>query len=376
MTARTFWLNSFGGNRRILDLGLWPIGPSSIRKTGILVAKTTGHTIAGLWRTYGASSAPSWAFRGFLLLVMGCALILTARPSDAGGPAGKSRYRSPTLSHGDDNDQQRPDSDAPDLFGIRSLWGGTPSGDDSRERELLDELPMERLTPQAKQRLASITDDPTLYRRLPTQAIRCDEELFLFLTRKPEAIIGIWDLMGITKVQATRVGPYELDASDGSGTTCQIDLLYGDRNLHVFLADGMYDGKFVQKPILGKGVFVFKSTYAESADGSTTVTGTLDCYIKFDSLGADLVARSLGGLIGKSADHNFVETAKFISQISQACEKNPDGMLEMVDRLPQIDAQTKSQFLRIVSNVSDRYLAKMPPAAKLVRERGISPTQR
>ena len=235
---------------------------------------------------------------------------------------------------------------------------------------------MDRLTPLAQQKLGEITDKPTLYRRLPTQSIRCDEELFLFLTRKPEAIIGIWDLMGITKVQATRIGPYKMDAVDGSGTSCQIDLLYGDRNLHVFMADGMYDGKFTHKPIRGKGTFVFKSTYVISANGSTTVIGTLDTYIKFESLGADFLARSLGGLIGRSADHNFVETAKFITQISRACETNPDGMLEMIDRMPQVNAQTKTEFARVVMSVSRRYMARALPAAKLVRERGITETTR
>ncbi|MCO8121858.1 hypothetical protein NHH03_08935 [Stieleria sp. TO1_6] len=263
------------------------------------------------------------------------------------------------------------------FLGIRSVLG--MSDKDSAQgdsEELLAALPMERLTNDAQQKIQAVTDKPTLYRRLPVQAIRCDEELFLFLTRKPEAIIGIWDLMGITTVQATRVGPYRMDATDGSGTTCQVDLLYGDRNLHVFMADGMYDGKFAQKGIRGKGVFVLKSTYATAGDGATTVHGTLDCYVKFESLGADLVARSLGGLIGKSADHNFVETAKFISQISQACETNPNGMLDMVDRLPQVDPQTKADFAQVILNVARRYLAQNPPTVKLVRDKGVSVTPR
>ncbi|QDV47839.1 hypothetical protein Enr13x_77510 [Stieleria neptunia] len=355
--------------------------PGSERNTGILVAKTTGHTIARLRHVSATPASRSCAravcARAVLVLLTVCWAIGDA-PSVAEGPAGKSRYRSATHGRstaddrGDGNDAERNSN----LFGLRSLWGGNSDGTSSRGDELLDALPMDRLTTHAKVKLAGVTEKPTLYRRLPTQAIRCDEELFLFLTRKPEAIIGIWDLMGITNVQATRTGPYQLDAVDGSGTTCQIDLLYGDRNLHVFMADGMYDGKFVQKPILGKGVFVFKSTYAVAADGSTTVTGILDCYIKFESLGADIIARSLGGLIGKSADHNFVETAKFISQISQACEKNPEGMLEMVDRMPQIDAQTKAEFARTIINVSQRYLAKTLPTAKLVQDRGIQATQR
>ena len=56
-------------------------------------------------------------------------------------------------------------------------------------------------------------------------------------------MVGIWDLMGITNVHIDRTGPYQLEARDGSGTTCRIDLVYGDPNVHIFVANGSYDGE-------------------------------------------------------------------------------------------------------------------------------------
>ncbi|MCA9140309.1 MAG: hypothetical protein KDB00_26240 [Planctomycetales bacterium] len=339
------------------------------------MARTTGHTIAGDLIRAHSSTAAYGSRIGGMLLAIALLSALPASSSEAGKPGAKSHYRSPNDGQASSasQDGNKPADDRAEektnFPVIRSLFGVRKDDESGHGDELIAAVPMERLTVEAQQKLAAISDHPSLYRRLPTQAIRCDEELFLFLTRKPETIIGIWDLMGITKVQANRVGPYKMDAEDGCGTTCEIDLIYGDRNLHVFVADGMYDGKFAQKPILGKGVFVFKSSYAIAADGSTTVTGVLDCYIKFESLGADLLARSLGVLIGKSADHNFVETAKFISQISQASETNPDGMLELVDRMPQVDAQTKMEFAQVIMNVSRRYAAKASPVAKLIQDR-------
>lgn len=344
------------------------------------MAKKTGHTNAGTHRATGSTFAPSRTRVCCYVVVLSLVWAISPGNSFANGPVGKPRYRGTSQGRSSGETDTRKGKPAAKKglggFSLRALLGGKRSAKAARKHELLSAVPMERLTPQAKQKLAAITDKPALYRQLPTQAIRCDEELFLFLTRKPEAIVGIWDLMGITQVQTSRLGPYKMNAIDGCGTTCEIDLLYGDRNLHVFMADGGYDGKFTQKPIRGKGVFVFKSTYAIASDGSTTVNGTLDCYIKFESLGADLLARSLGGLIGKSADHNFIETAKFISQISQACETNPEGMLEMIDRLPQVDPQTKREFAQVIMNVARRSLALKAPAAKLVRERGIMETPR
>ncbi|MEC8473130.1 MAG: hypothetical protein VXZ38_00645, partial [Planctomycetota bacterium] len=76
-----------------------------------------------------------------------------------------------------------------------------PSPYDQRQQIIAD-LPLDRLTGEAKQRILSIASSPTLYRRLPTQAITCEPEMFLFLVRKPEVMVGVWELMGITKVQA------------------------------------------------------------------------------------------------------------------------------------------------------------------------------
>ncbi|MAI70282.1 MAG: hypothetical protein CMM01_05155 [Rhodopirellula sp.] len=224
----------------------------------------------------------------------------------------------------------------------------------SQRKEVIATLPLKRLTPEAQQRILSVAGSPTLYRRLPTQAIDCDPEMFTFLSRNAEVLVGLWELMGITSVQTRRTGPYQFEALDGTGTTCSIDLVYGDPNVHIFVADGSYDGKMVTKPVRGRGVFVLRSSYATSSSGRTTVTGTIDCFVKIEGLGADLIARTLSGLIGRSADNNFTETAKFMAQISQASEMNTPAMIDVAYRLPQVSDSTRQQFVDVIRAVSKR----------------------
>ena len=224
----------------------------------------------------------------------------------------------------------------------------------SQRQQVIKGLPLKRLTPQAQNRILAVAKSPTLYRRLPTQAIDCDREMFLFLTRKPEVMVGMWDLMGITKVKTKRIGPYQLEAQDGSGTDCQVDLVYGDPSMHIYVAEGSYDGPMVAKPIRGKGVFILRSSYAQSADRRTTVTGTLDCFVQIENLGADLLARTLSPLIGRSADNNFIETARFMAQVSQASEKNPLAMVDVAHRMNQVTEPTKRQFIDVISTVARR----------------------
>ncbi len=234
----------------------------------------------------------------------------------------------------------------------------------AQRQHVIANLPLDRLTSPAQQTILSIAGSPTLYRRLPTQAIKCDRDMFLLLTRNPEILVGMWDLMGITKVTCRRTGPFQLEAEDGTGTKCRVDLVYGDPNTHIFVTDGSYDGPLVAKPIRGQAVFILNSTFAKSSDGGTTVTGSLDCFIQFDSLGADLIARTLSGLIGRSADNNFLETARFIAQVSQAAENNPSALIDVAQRIPQVSPSTKKTFVDVIATVARRHEANPRTAAR------------
>ena len=184
----------------------------------------------------------------------------------------------------------------------------------AHREEILAALPMDRLTDEAKQRILGIAEKPTLFRRLPSQIVPCDRDMFLFLTRNPDVLVGLWDLMGITQVQSTRTGPYQLDASDGVGTLCRVDLVYG----------------------------------------RTRVSGTLDCFVQLDSLGIDLIARTMSPIIGRSADSNFEQTAQFIAQVSEASERNPSAMLDIAARLPQVNQATRDEFSKTILAVARR----------------------
>ena len=251
----------------------------------------------------------------------------------------------------------------------RKTSSGSPY---SQRQQVITGLPMERLTQQAQNRILSIAQSPTLFRRLPAQAIDCDREMFLFLARSPEVLVGIWDLMGITKVKTQRTGPYQFDAEDGSGTNCKVDLVYGDPNMHIYVAEGSYDGKMVARPIRGRGVFILRSSYAKSADGRTTVTGTIDCFVQIENLGADLIARTLSGLIGRSADNNFIETARFIAQVSQASEANPPAMIDVAHRLPQVSNGTRQRFVDVIRAVARRGLDYRPRTANAPASNDLS----
>ena len=97
------------------------------------------------------------------------------------------------------------------------------------------------------------------------------------------------------------------------------------------------------------------------ASGEPNIAGTMDVFLKVDNFGADLLTRTIGPFVGKTADYNFVETSKFISQISQVCQTNPSAAQALVMRLDRIDDETRREFAEIVTRIAstsaDQYVA-------------------
>jgi hypothetical protein len=242
------------------------------------------------------------------------------------------------------------------LFGLLAPAGqaGTlGKGSASREdrMEATREIPFERLTPEARQKIGRVVQNPSLFRRMPTTVIDCDPQIYRFLVRYPEVVVNIWQLMGITKVTVDRVGPYTLDAQDGVGTITSIELVYGDQDTHLLYCEGNYDGPLFPRPLTGRCVLVLKSGYRQSPKARWNVTNEMDVFLQIDNMAVDVVTRTLHPLLGKSADLNFVQSTQFIERISRTSEENGSGMNRLAQRLDNVRPDVRQQFAQITQSV-------------------------
>lgn len=215
-------------------------------------------------------------------------------------------------------------------------------------------IPFNELNADARQKINSVLDKPSFSRRLPVESIPCDHDLFLFLVRHPEVLVNIWDVMQITRVELLRVADFEFRGNDGAGTTCQSELVYGTPNLHIYYGTGVYSGSLAARNVSGRCLCVLRSTTGTNASGQPTIGSQMDIYMKLDSLGADLVTRTLAPVVGKTADSNFRETANFISQLSAACEINPTGVQDMAQKLTKVKPEIRQKFSECALQVALR----------------------
>jgi hypothetical protein len=235
------------------------------------------------------------------------------------------------------------------------------SSAEARE-EATRKIPWSRLPDAQRRDVEFVVKNPSIYRRLPTRVVDCDPDLFSFLLRRPDVIVSVWQLMGISRVSLERVSEQQFRGSDGAGTSGNVGYVYADwgpdaRNLAVIYADGAYDGKPFLTPLRAQTVVLFQSGAIQETDGRRYVTVRVDSFVHIDKVGVELVAKTVQPWLAKTADENFVQTIDFLSTFSRTAERNPQGMRRLAAKLQSVDEPTRGELVRLCFQTSQRYAA-------------------
>ncbi len=238
-------------------------------------------------------------------------------------------------------------------FGAETLRYEGSSSRESREQALRG-IPLSTLTAQAIAKLRPVLDDPTIFRKMPTQSIVCDTEMFNFIVRYPEVLVEIWELMGMTRVNIQRTGPFSFSGQDGAGTTCRSEMILGSDRLHIYYSEGDYEGGLISRKLDGRCVCVIHSQPAVGEAGQALVTASMDIFLKLDNVGADLIAKTISPLVVKTADSNYIESLRFVSQLSTAAQRNPQAIEQLADRLTGLRPDVRKRFVQVAQQSSSR----------------------
>jgi hypothetical protein len=221
--------------------------------------------------------------------------------------------------------------------------------------EAIAALPLGGLNSPMQRKINDVIKKTSLYRRLPATTIEADQDYFRFLVRNPEVIVEIWRLMGVTQMTTERIGPYSLRCDDGAGTISDVELVYGTDNLHLFYGSGSYSGSVIKRTLQGECVMLLRTENRPDANsGKNTVSCVLDVFLKIDNSTAGLVAKTLQPIVGRTADHNFVESMKFVQRLNETTSRNGPGVQGMADRLTGLSEPVRYQFVEMAGVVYQR----------------------
>jgi hypothetical protein len=242
------------------------------------------------------------------------------------------------------------------LAAVGGIAGAAETSDSSDKTriEATRAIPFARMNEEAQRKVLSVVENPSLFRRLPTKTVDCDPDLYLFLVRNPEVVLNVWQLMGVSNMTAKRIGTYAWEGNDGAGTKCNVELVYGTDNLHILYGDGFYEGPLLKKKMYGRCVLVLRSEAQRGPDQRIYMGSQLDIFLVVDNAGIDLLTRTLGPMVGTTAEANFEESAKFVSRLSQTAETNAAGMHRLSEKLTMCEQPVRDQFSQVATIVNQR----------------------
>ena len=140
-------------------------------------------------------------------------------------------------------------------------------GKQKPKAEGLNRIPMDRLDADAREKVLSVINHTSVYRKMTPQMIDCDPRYYMFLIRHPEVIVGIWQLMDATEMTITRDGPGRFTATDGAGTIGNLEFLYGDQKVHILYGKGSYTGNLTKRPIRADCLLVLHTEFVPHESG-------------------------------------------------------------------------------------------------------------
>ena len=215
-------------------------------------------------------------------------------------------------------------------------------------------IPLSQLNKRDQARVREVLNDQTLFRRLPAQTIDCDQDLYRFLVEHPDVVVNLWKVMDVADISIQKTGERTFRADDGAGTLADIEYLVSSENQHLLYANGKYHGALFSKAMRGKCVLLLSTSQVQDETGATKIRCRLDAFMKLESLGAELLAKTFQPFLGKVADHNFRETALFMQNLSKVSVEHQDAMLRFADKLDRVSEDDRLAFEEVIEGAAER----------------------
>ena len=256
--------------------------------------------------------------------------------------------------------------------GLPAALGSLGAAGRESARRAIDALPLERMPPQSRQRIEAFRTSTTLHRRLPIETLECDRALVEFVLEKPETLVDVWRVLGISRVSLDPAGPGAWRLADGYGTTGLVRLLHREQGpgggLLVFHGQGGYAGPLAPRELTGSCLLVVRHAPAAADDGEPAWRIEIEAFLAVDGLGLELVTRTLKPLIVHSAAANVHEISLFLSQFARAAARNPAGVARLAERMPRTEPADRQMLVAVASGRSGTPAMRLAADADQVQE--------
>ena len=105
-------------------------------------------------------------------------------------------------------------------------------------QDAIEALPLEKLDPVARGKVRGVLSKVTAFRRMPIRVVDCDPDMYVFLSRHPDVVVNVWEVLGIGKMTLRQIGSNTYHLVDSAGMQARVEYLYHSHDKVVIYAEG------------------------------------------------------------------------------------------------------------------------------------------
>lgn len=221
-------------------------------------------------------------------------------------------------------------------------------------RDCMKRIPWEDLSTESRRKIQSVARQHSLFRRMPTQAVYCDPEVYQYLLEHPDLVVGFWERLGATEISVKEIKEDNYLMRETTGTVATVEVLHRTKNHCIVYAKGQYRAPFLARGIDGETVLFLRNRFGRDKDNEPFVVCALDAFIKIDNAGADFLAKLFATSLGKIADSNFEQTAAFVGHVSDASAVNAESVKAVSRQVRGVRKEVREDFVDVIDRVCMR----------------------
>src|SRR3954454_14777826 len=225
-------------------------------------------------------------------------------------------------------------------LGTSSAPGG---GDDPAQV-----VPLDAIAPESREAVAEIIRENTFHHRGEPETFPCNSRVYLSLLNEPGVTLALWKDLSPSAVQLQQVGPNRYQGSDGNGAAATWEFVYRSPKLHVLLCNLQYNSPRGNAHLEGRIVLVVHSGYYREVNGEPWVQHDVEAFVKIDSKGWKLVAKTFRPLLEKLLQDQVREAGWFVSLMGRLVSMYPNWACQVALQQGTINPEIRQRFREVV----------------------------
>lgn len=221
------------------------------------------------------------------------------------------------------------------------------SGNSSKavRKQAIAELPLNQISPEARQKSQALVKKLGMFRRLPTITFECDPQVYQYFLKNPDVAVSSWRAMEISQFQLNEIDPTHYKADAGDGSVGSVELYLQTPSETLIYCDGAFKSPLLPKPIVARSLMRVQTTFAKDRDGRIIGTHSGDVFVEFPSQTVDAIAKVIAPVSYGIADRNFKQMTLYVHLMSHAMAKRPDWIEVIGNKMEGIPEQKRLEFL-------------------------------